>query len=134
MTRPALAALLLLPVTACTTTSTGCVPTTMATEDASKVDLASPGRSSTVSARLTEGEGQPLPGKRVTFELKDDGAGVHEATATSGSDGWARIDLKRADPNTVLALVRADEVAASFAGDSRYCSSADEAPFRIVRR
>lgn len=125
----ALLALAALP--ACTVDSTGCTPTTTTARPADKVNVRAAGSSAVVEARLTA-DTAGLSGKRLTFEILDDGATVYETSATTGSTGTARADLKRADAEALVALARADEFRASFAGDSTYCSSDDSARVRIV--
>lgn len=125
----ALLALAALP--GCYATPASCTPTTMAAKPADKVNLRAAGSSAVVEARLTA-DGAGLDAERISFEVLDDGASVHETSATTGANGTARTDLKRADPQALVALARADEFRASFAGDGTYCASSDEAPFRVV--
>ena len=108
-----------------------CLPTEITSSPANKVDVRAPTGSAVVQARLTA-DGEPLGAKRLSFEILDDGSTVYETSATTGSTGTARADLKRADPGAVVALARADAFRASFAGDDTYCSSFDNAPFRTV--
>jgi len=109
-----------------------CTPTRVAAERADKVNVGAATRSAVVEAVLTA-EGKPLSGRRLMFEILDDDASVYDDEASTGGDGMARIDLKRADPAALLAVVRADEYRASFAGDATYCSSSDDAPFKAIR-
>ena len=124
----ALVALAALP--GCTVQSE-CTPTRTTARPADKVDVRSPTGSAVVQALLTS-DGQPLDAKRLTFEILDDGSTVYETSASTGSAGTARADLKRLDPSAVVALARADSFRASFAGDATYCSSGDDAQFRTV--
>ena len=126
------AALLVLAAATACTEPTDCTPTRVVAEDATKVDLRAVTRSATIEARLTAAN-EPLAGRRLSFEVLDDGASIHEANAATGADGTARVDLKRADPATLVALARADEFRASFAGDARYCSASDDGAFGTVR-
>lgn len=117
---------------ACTYDATACQPTRTTANAATKVDLTAPLSSATISAKLTAGE-RALDGMRLTFEVMDDGGTVYEAAATTGGDGVAKVDLKRADPEALVALARADRFRATFAGDSEYCRSSDDAAFGTVR-
>lgn len=119
-------------LTACTYEAGTCTPTRTAANAATKVDLTSPLKSATISAKLTAGD-EALDGVRLTFEVMDDGGTVYEAAATTGADGVAKVDLKRADPEALVALARADRFRATFAGDSEYCRSSDDAAFGTVR-
>ena len=113
-------------------TDGSCVPTRTTANAATKVDLTAPLKSATISARLTA-EDEPLDGLRLAFEVMDDGGSVYEAAATTGADGVARVDLKRADPEALVALARADRFRATFVGDGEYCRSSDDAAFGTVR-
>ena len=115
----------------CYVESADCTPSTTTAKPADKVDVRAATSSAVVEARLTA-DGAPLSGRRLTFEILDDGATVYETTATTGSTGTARADLKRADAQALVALARADQFRASFGGDGTYCSSSDEAQFRTV--
>jgi len=109
-----------------------CAPTRVVAQRADKVNLGAAARSAVVTATLTAG-GTPLPGRTLTFDVLDDGSSVYDDDARTGADGSASVDLKRADPAAIVAVVRADHVRASFAGDSAYCASSDDAAFRAVR-
>ena len=111
--------------------SVDCERTTTEAETANKVDL-TVGRSSTLAATLRAGDGTGLSGKPLRFAVLDDGAEVYHAEGSTGSDGVARVDLKRVDVGALQGLARADEFRASFAGDTTYCSSSDDADFRVV--
>ena len=116
----------------CYVQSADCTPTRTAARPADKVDVRVATRSGTVEARLTAG-GEALPGRELRFEILDDGAVVHDDSASTGSTGVARLDLKRVDPGSLVALARADRFRVTFAGDSEHCRSSDEAAFRTVR-
>jgi hypothetical protein len=128
-----LPALALLALPACAEDATGCTPTTTTAHQAAKVDLSVTSRSSVVTATLRAKGGRRLSGKRLTFDIVDDGRNVYTDDATTGSDGTAAVDLKRADPDALLAIVRADAFSASFGGDDTYCSSYGRAGFHAVR-
>lgn len=126
---------LLLPllIAACENTAT-CTPTTTEAEAADKVDLTAVGRSSTLGATLTvSGTGQALSGKTLKFSVFDDDAQVYRDEGSTGSDGSTRIDLKKIEPGALQGLARGDEFRAAFEGDSTYCSSSDDAEFRVLK-
>ena len=130
---PLLAAALALPaLSACYVDASDCTPTTTQATPADKVNVGTLGRSAVLRARLTTGSG-PVAGRQLTFEVLDDDASVYTADATTEADGTARIDLKRADPGALLAIVRGDAFRASFDGDGTYCGSSDRAAFHAVR-
>lgn len=108
-----------------------CTPTNTAARPADKVNVRAAGSSAVVEARLTA-DGAALDAQRISFEILDDGSTVYETTATTGANGTARADLKRADPQAVVAFARADSFRASFAGDGTYCASTDVAQFRVL--
>lgn len=111
-----------------------CEPTTTDAETADKVDLTAVGRSSTLGAKLTvSATGQLLSGKTLRFAVFDDDAEVYAENGSTGSDGVARIDLKRVELPALQGLARGDEFRAAFAGDSTYCSSSDDADFRVLK-
>lgn len=127
----AMVACLSLPV-GCTD-AVGCKPTTTTARGASKVDLAAAPSSATLSARLAvAADDQPLSGKVLRFSVLDHGAAVYSASASAGTNGVASLDLKRLEPNALAAIARGDSFRAAFAGDNTYCSSSDDAPFRLV--
>lgn len=109
-----------------------CTPTRVVAQRADKVNLGAATRSAVITATLTA-NGAPLSGRELTFDVLDDGSTVYDDEARTGGGGSASVDLKRADPAVLLAVVRADEFRASFAGDATYCSSSDDAPFHAVR-
>ncbi|HEX7166408.1 MAG TPA: hypothetical protein VF230_05435 [Acidimicrobiales bacterium] len=114
--------------------SAGCTPTTTEAVDADRVDLASPGDSSTLSATLTvSSSGEALPGKTLRFAVLDDGSEVYSTEGSTGGDGSSRVDLKRVDAGALQGLARGDEFRASFAGDATYCSSSGDAVFTVTR-
>jgi hypothetical protein len=108
--------------------SVACTPTTMEATPAVKVSLS---RGGVLEARLTT-SGAPLPGKAISFDVLDDEEVVYRGEASSDSDGRARDDLKKVDPNALTGLVRADGWRARFTGDATYCSSIDDAPFDLL--
>lgn len=116
-------------VSGCDTT---CIPTTTTATEALKVDLETPRGSSTLTAELVA-EGAPLTGRLLTFDVQDDGASVHSGDAATSARGTASYDLKRAEAQALVAIVRADAFVAAFAGDATYCASSDEAGFRVTR-
>ena len=111
--------------------SSKCTRTEVQAEPADKVDLRAVGRSSVVSAELMAGD-TPLSGKRLVFEIRDGGSTLYEGEARTDRSGVARYDLKRVDQAALLALARADDFQATFDGDGTYCSSGDEAPFKLL--
>jgi hypothetical protein len=118
---------------ACEGGTTSCIPTDTGAVRADKVDLRTPGRSSTLQAKLlVESDSRPLEGKTLTFDVLDDDATVYSTTASTGADGVAAIDLKRVDVDALTALARADRFRASFPGDSTYCSSSGVADVHIT--
>lgn len=123
------AVLALLALPACTETL-NCTPTTIRAQDADKVDAASVGRSSVLTATLTATA--PVSGKKLVFEVRDEGATVYEGEARTDSKGVARYDLKRVDQSALVALARADGYQVTFDGDATYCASSDEAAFRVL--
>ena len=89
-------------------------------------------RAAVLEAELTSGDAKVL-GVPIRFEVLDDGKVVYTDEATTQLSGRARIDLKtRLDAQALVALVRADAWRATFPGNSTYCSSADDAPFRLI--
>jgi hypothetical protein len=126
------AALALTSVTGCVYTDGDCTPTTTDARPASKVNVSVTSRSAVITATLKSADGA-LASRTLTFDVLDDDAGVYTADASTGSDGTARVDLKRADPDALLAIARADKFRASFTGDGTYCASADEVAFSAVR-
>jgi hypothetical protein len=129
---PVTVALALVSLSACTY-DTNCTPTTTTARRADKVNVGVLSRSAVVEARLTTRTGKPLDDRDLSFEVLDDGASVYTAEGSTDGTGTARVDLKRADPNAVLAIVRADAFRASFAGDGTYCGSSGRAGFHAVR-
>ena len=127
---PVLVVLAALTVTACEP-QTDCTPTRTHADNATKVNLGAVSRSATVTATLVGGE--PLAGRTLTFEILDDSASVYTVDATTGTDGVATADLKRADADALLAIVRADAFRATFDGDATYCRSSDRAAFHATR-
>lgn len=126
-----IAALALVLLTGCYTDATNCTPTTLEAEDADKVDLRAVSRSSVLKATLRTAAG-PVGGKRLIFEVRDDGATVYEGGARTDSRGAGSYDLKRVDQTALVALARGDEYLVTFDGDTTYCSSSDEADFRVL--
>ncbi len=119
---------------ACEGGAVGCTPTTTEAETADKVDLTAVGRSSTIGATLkVASSGEAIPGKTLRFAVFDDGAEVYATEGSTGSDGSARVDLKRVDTGALQGLARGDEFRAAFSGDSTYCSSSDDAEFRVAK-
>jgi hypothetical protein len=110
-----------------------CTPTRTAARAATKVNVGAAARSAVVDATLTTRGGEPLPGMTLTFDLLDDDASVYTDDASTGSGDRASVDLKRADADALLGIVRADSFRASFSGDGEYCASSDTAAFRAVR-
>jgi hypothetical protein len=114
-----------------------CTPTAMEAKEGAVLNVANVAASSTLQASLTA-EDAPLPAKTVEFyiEIGDDRDLVGEAE--TGSDGTATLDLKTqldADIVREIAAVATGDGAfeANFDGDSTFCSSADEAPIRVLR-
>lgn len=125
------AALTMLSVTACDD-YTNCTPTRTVARAASKVNVGTLSRSAVIEATLTA-NGEPLSGQTLEFEVLDDDAAVYRDDGSTGGNGTARVDLKRADADAVLGIVRGDAFRASFDGDGTYCASNDEAAFSAVR-
>lgn len=120
-------------VTSCVD-ATDCTPTTLDAAPASRLDLSATSRSSTLEARLSvEASGEPLAGKSLRFAVTDDGAEIADVRGSTVADGVARVDLKRINLPAVEALARGNAFAASFAGDTTYCSSADSADFGVTQ-
>jgi len=116
---------------ACAGDAVGCTPTQTAAVDADKVDLSAVSQSSTLSATLTSG-GTGLGGESLRFAVLDDGAQVYVIDGVTGADGTARVDVKQLDVSALQAVVRGNSFRAGFEGDSTYCSSADDAAFKVV--
>jgi hypothetical protein len=112
--------------------SADCTPTTTEATRADKLDLTAASRSAVLEARLTADD-KPLAGKTLRFAVLADGAEVFFETAATGADGKARIDLKQVRLDALQAIVRGDQFRATFGGDSTYCSSADDADFRVLK-
>ncbi len=129
--RIAAAALCFFPLSGCEI-DTNCTRTTTSARRADKVNVAAVSSSSVVEATLRTASG-PLDGRTLTFEVLDDDAAVYTAEGTTGSNGTARVDLKRADAGALLAIVRADAFRASFGGDGTYCASSGRTGFHAVR-
>ena len=125
------AALALLSVTACEGT-TNCTPTRTEARAATKVNVGALSRSAVIDATLTA-NGEPLSGLTLEFEVLDDDRAVYRADGSTGGNGIARHDLKRADADALLGIVRGDAFRASFDGNATYCASSDEAAFSAVR-
>lgn len=123
-------ALALLGLPACTE-GVNCAPTTIEAESADKVDVRAAGRSSVLSATLRASTA-PVTGKKLVFEVRDEGATVYEGEARTDGSGVARYDLKRVDQAALVALARGDGYQVTFDGDATYCSSSDEAAFRVL--
>ena len=131
MRRALLPVLLLLPLAGCSH-SPGCVPTVMTAQDASKVSVTSPLGSAVLRARLTA-RGKPLPGATVTFLLRANGSTVSSVSDSTAADGRSAVDLKgKVSPSDLVGLARATSFTAAFAGNSGYCSSADDGAFRVL--
>ena len=111
---------------------TTCIPTTITATNARKIDLVTPKSSSTLTATLTA-EGSPLSGRTMRFDVQAGGDTVYSDDATTSRDGAASYDLKRVDAQALAGLVRGDGFVAAFAGDGTYCSSSDDAGFKVVR-
>lgn len=111
-----------------------CQPTATDAVPAARLDPGAPTRSSTLEARITAG-GHPVGWLRLRFEVRDDdrsGATEYEGEALSDADGRARVDLKQLDGHAVSALAHGDSFRAAFGGTTRYCPSADVAPFEAA--
>jgi hypothetical protein len=75
-----------------------------------------------VAATLLDSDGQPVPGKMVSFAIGD-------ASAAAVTDGSGR-----AEANVVLeGPAGSSALTATFAGDEQYGPSSDETPFTILR-
>lgn len=137
MRRPWLptAAIAAATLTACDTTyyvEPPCVPTRLTARDARKISVREARKSAVVVARLSRGR-QGVPGKEVTFTLlNDDGSTLASRSGVTGTDGRASVDFKSLDPRVIVAVVRADDFRASFAGDEDFCGSAGDAAFRTL--
>lgn len=106
-----------------------CIPTTMESRSAVKVSVS---RGGVLEARLTAEE-SALPGKPVTAWVFDDDESLYREDASTDADGRLRIDLKKLNTGALTGLARGDRWEAVFAGDADYCSSADDASFRLLR-
>ncbi|HVE94142.1 MAG TPA: hypothetical protein VNB24_04415 [Acidimicrobiales bacterium] len=119
-------------LTACA--ETDCTPTRSTATEAAKVDLTAASNSSVIESHLTVRESnEPIPGRVLRFAVSSDGSELYDTTASTGDDGFARVDLKRVDKDALVAVARGDTFSASFAGDSTYCASSDTAEFRVVK-
>lgn len=107
-----------------------CAATKIRAVPAQKIDMDALRSSAVVEARLTS-KGAAVPGRTLRFDVLNDDAGVYTVEGTTGSDGVAKVNLKRANPKAWLAILRADEYRVSFAGDRAYCGSSDDAPFDL---
>ena len=76
----------------------------------------------TVGATILDSDGQPLAGRTVTFSV-----GTASASGSTDGSGHAQATMTLAGP------VGATTLAASFAGDAQYGSSAASAPFTIAK-
>lgn len=108
-----------------------CVPTKTDARDAAIVDAGDVPSSGVLEARLTS-RGKPLAGKTILFHLRRRVGGMEFAgSVETGSDGVARVDLKE-DLVDFADDAVAESYKAQFDGDSRYCSSRDEANLDLV--
>lgn len=131
--RVAIAVVMLAAMTVSCDAETDCEPTRMTAAAAEKVDLAQPGESSVLTARLTTGDGDPLPGLPIVVEVLDDGAEVYTDEATTDDGGDVRVELVgEVDIDAVQGIARGDAWRARFDGNAEYCSSDDRAAFNTL--
>lgn len=108
----------------------GCTPTETAASESKVANLESVASSGVLSARLTSGT-SPIPGKTIEFWIDQAGEQKLAGEGQTGGDGVATLDLKtRPVPLATGAVARSYE--ARFDYDGQYCSSSDEAEFKVV--
>jgi hypothetical protein len=88
-------------------------------------------RGGVLEARLTTKE-SALPDKPVTAWVFDDDESLYREDASTDANGRVVVDLKKLNTGALTGLARGDRWKAVFEGDATYCSSADDAPFRLL--
>ena len=105
----------------------GCIPTVTSAHTASIVDTKDVKGSSVLAAKVTACR-KPVSGLTVKFSVQ----GHELGSAPTNSKGLAELDLKGAPLELARTATKPEYVASYFSGGGKYCSSADDAPIRLV--